>query len=188
MNNLWMKFVEWFSHRQFVEKISEDIFTRGLGAGFIAGLIAAAAVLLILWLLSRRNGDSMIKVNGKTGVITVSVSAIGSVIRHAAESSIKCLDVQRVRIFKKSGNYQVIIRARMDAAKGTAPKLMEQLTVIVKEQMSAAFGIDNVSDVRLIIASSRGNAEIPENEENPAVTRKAESGFIPLQSQHRDDL
>ena len=191
MGSLWAKFIEWISHRPSVESISEDIFTRGLWSGFIAGAAAVAVVLIIIWLLSRKNGDNMIKVESKTGTITVSVSAIGSVIRHAGESAIPCLDIQRVRIFKKSGGYQVVIRARMDASRDTAPQLMDKLAVIVKEQMSAAFGISNISDVKLIIASCRGNADIPENEaaqDDKSASAKSEySTFIPLKTSRRDE-
>ena len=190
MKGLWMKLIEWFSHLSFVENISEDPFCRGLGAGFITGLIVAVLFWLIIRLIFRKNAD-LIQVQSESGTISVSVNAIASVIRHAAEKTLRCLDIHKVSIRKKSGNYQVVIHAQMDAAKEPAPKLMEKLTVIVREQMNAAFGISNISGVKLVISSCRGNADIPVHGNEPdekSVSATDNDSLILLKDTPKNDL
>ena len=150
--------IEWISHNRFIERISDDEFVRGVVFGVIAGILLLFILRFIIWLLIRRRACSVLHTAGQSGEISISSHAASGVIRHAAEA-LECLNISKIRIYRRSGKYDIDIRARMDAAKGTAPQLMDKLTRIVKEQMQQVFGISNVNRVRLTIISCSGRAE-----------------------------
>ena len=164
MKELMMKMIVWFSKLPFIEKISDNEFARGLGVGVIAGIILAALVLLILWLIFRRKSESVIRVNSELGSVTVSSGAIASVIRQAVKSVINCLEISRISLRRRSDAYAITVSAKLDAAKGTVPGLMEILTATIKDQMKTVFGLENISEVKLNIVSCSGKADIPEEE------------------------
>lgn len=149
--------IEWISHNKLIESISDNEFVRGVVIGIIAGIVLLFVLRFIIWLFARRKACTVLHCTGKSGEISISSHAAASVIRHAADA-LECLEIIRIRIYRRAGKYDIDIRAKMDAGKGTALQLMDKLTLIVKNQMQQVFGISDVDKVKLIIASCCGTA------------------------------
>ena len=172
---------------QWLSPIIENQAVKTLIAHpFLAGLLAGIVLFWLLrffwWLLVRKRSCAGIIVKESAGQISVSVAAITGVIKHAVRE-INSLEIIRVRVAKRGKMYDFDLRVRMDAANGTAPKLMETLSVIVREQMKSAFGIENIGKIKLTILNcDNSSPELPESEDisNAETERKAPDHTVKL--------
>ena len=154
MREFFNRGIEWISKNPFVEKLSENEFIRGIIIGFVAGMVFLFLLRLVLWLCMRKKGCSAINIKNSSGMITVSASAIASVIK-AAVKPLESLSISKVKLFRNKKQFDIYLRASFDPAKGAVPQLMEEVDKIVREQMKSVFGVDNVREVRLSVVSCK---------------------------------
>ena len=140
---------------------------------FLCGVFAGVLLTLLLWLLCRvifsRRSCANITVNNEFGSVAVGINAIFSVIRHAC-ASVPCLEISKVEIYRKKNLFDFHLRAVMDVEKGMTPQLMEKVAVIVRQEMTAVFGVDNIGEIKLTIKNCKHFAaedESAEKEEYP---------------------
>lgn len=143
--------LEWVSELEFIEEMSDNEFCRGVIAGIIAGVVLLLVLRFILWLCFRKKSCSQIRIDNPSGSVTVNAGAIASVLKHAA-AALECLEIIRIRIFRRGRGFDIVIKAKMDPAKGTVPQLLEKLAVIVRDEMKNIFGVEDIRNVKLIIA------------------------------------
>ena len=139
---------------------------RGLGIGILAGILLMLIVQLIWWLCRGKRRCRSIELNSDKGTVSVSADAVSNVLTKAA-ASLKVLSVNRIAIYRRKDGYEIAVRAGMDMGGGiAAPRLIGVLSNLVKVQMMAVFGVENISAVTLKIDSCRGTAAaVPVNRE-----------------------
>lgn len=150
--------IEWLSRNPFIEKLSENEFCRGIIIGAIAGIMLILILRLVIWLCFRRKSCRTLEINNPAGRIVVNSGAVCSVLKYAARQ-IDCLEITRIRIFRRRKFIDIELRARLDAAKGTIPQIMDKLSAVVKEEMKNVFGVENIRHVKLNIASCVNDSE-----------------------------
>lgn len=174
MKALLMRAVEWVSHRSFVERLSDNEFFRGIVVGAAAGIILLLIIRFLLWVIFRKRTCPEIIVKNSDGKIIVNAAAITGVLK-CAIGKLECLEIEKILIYRKARGFRICIRAKMDAAQSTAPRLIESVSRIVKDQMANVFGVTNVLDVTLNIASCKSGKK-QEQSQNTKVENAAFGG------------
>ncbi len=146
--------IEWISSHQIIEKLGGWDFLRGIVIGVIAGIVLLLILRILLWIIFRRKASASIQIKNDCGTIEVNTSAITNVIKNAVKSIVS-LDIVKIRIYRRGRDLDFVLRAAMDADGDTAPAIMEKLTAILRQQMKDVFGVENIRDIKLIIASCK---------------------------------
>ncbi|MBQ9786707.1 MAG: hypothetical protein IJW33_00870 [Lentisphaeria bacterium] len=176
MKELFDRCLNWISSNPLVEKMSDNEFCRGVIIGIIAGIVLLLVLRFILWLIFRRRSCSNIRIKNSSGLIVVNSSAIAGVIKKAVKP-IASLEITRIKLYRRGKALDICLRAVMDAQNGTAPKLMDELSAIVRQQMKDVFGVENIRNIKLIIASCKRSAEDEIRDEDDLFTDGKDDDF-----------
>ena len=184
MKDFVNRFLEWFSRDTFVAELCGNEFARGLIVGAVLAALILLFIVLFLLVFFRRKAVSSIKVKSDFGIVEVSSSAITNVIKSAAKQ-LGTLEISKIRIYERGKNLDIVLRAVMDASGRTTPALMEKLTVILRHQMKEVFGVENIRDIKLVIASCKNCADDEEFEDfdtpaDSASVKGVTNSFAPL--------
>lgn len=167
---------------RYIQTVIQDDFLCGV----IAGILLMILLRILIWVIFRRRSCQAINVANEFGTVAIGTNAIFSVIKHSC-ASVKCLAFSKLEIFRKKDNYDFHLRAVMDAEQGADAKLMETISLIIRKEMTAVFGMDNIGEIKLFISSCKHLADDEdsvEEEENdfpdfidsPGKSESADSG------------
>jgi hypothetical protein len=149
--------LQWLSpvlENRYIQIVVQDDFLCGV----IAGILLMILLRILVWVIFRRRSCQAINVTSDFGTVTIGVNAIFSVIKHSC-SSIKCLAFSKLEIFPKKNMYNFHLRAVMDAEQGADAKLMETISLIIRKEMTAVFGMDNIGEIKLFITGCKSLEE-----------------------------
>ena len=186
IKELYQRCFEWVSDLDCIEEISDNEFCRGLIVGIIAGVAILLIIRFIIWLCFRKKACSNIRIDNPSGTVTVNAGAITSVLKRAA-ASLECLNISRIKIFRKRKGFDIWIKAKMDPAKGSAPQLMEKVAAIVRNEMKNIFGVENIRDVKLVISGCSADSDPEDDSEDIFKDDDREEQIISLKNTPEND-
>ena len=130
--------------RQFVERIGAMIAERPFSSGFLMGLVAAFAILILLWLLVllfRTRKLRFILIPSEEGDLRIDAKAVQGAVRSVA-ANFPAFDIRRVGMYGKQN--AVELEVAMDFNGGDADvsvaELTSQFRAAVARMMTETFG------------------------------------------------
>ena len=162
------------SIRNLVERIGSLIGERPFSCGFLAGLAAAFAVLIFLFLLClifRSRKLRFIEVPSGDGMLRIDAKAVRGAVLAVAANFSEC-EVRKVALYGKQSAVRLDIAADFTGSDGSVAESAARFRAAVARMMAETLGMEKPARIELEIL--RSGAEIAAGEESDAASSAPE--------------
>lgn len=142
------------------------IAERPFSSGFLMGLVAAFAILILLWLLVllfRTRKLRFILIPSEEGDLRIDAKAVQGAVRSVAEK-FPAFEVRRVSLLGKQKAVELEIAMDFIGGGVSVSEVSGQFRAAITRMMTETFGMEKPARIELEIM--RSGADIPASEEN----------------------